>query len=166
MNPVNLEDLLKTGVAVFCCAENRFCLNSSKLSGDINDQKIVDLIGSRFVADPEFRIDVNGKPVEFKDLKKLATELTVQIEEDLSVQIRRFDAEVTGRTSKQSGIAWWVNNRLVGRPSWKGYDGTVLDARHNIAKRYVYIVIADLLVKDVKPDWSGFYASALCNLVL
>ena len=61
-----------------------------------------------------------------------------------------------GRTSKQHGVAWWVNNRLVGEQSWKGFDGVYLDARHTEARRYTIIVKADILENYVKADWTGF----------
>jgi hypothetical protein len=140
-------------------------LTINQLSNELNSRKIGDLIGSRFIADPEFNIVVNDEPVTFENLKDLSDEFFAQMDDGQNISIRRFDSELTGRTTKQSGIAWWVNNRLVGRPSWDGYEGSILDGRHKIAKRYVYIVSADVLVENVKPDWSGFYVSPQVNLV-
>jgi hypothetical protein len=123
------------------------------------------LVGSRFVADPDFRIFVNGNEVTLTDLQDLSEVAPVIVPEVGTLVLRRFDNEITGRTSRQCGVAWWVNRRLVGTPSWDVYDGTVLDARGAAGRRYTYVVEADCLAgtleePTVKPDWSGFYASA------
>jgi Histidine kinase-, DNA gyrase B-, and HSP90-like ATPase len=150
------------GTSIYVSQSN---LTAHLLSNEMSEKKIADLIGSRFISDPEFNIFVNNEPVTFEDLKNLSAEIFAEIPNGEKIHIRRFDSESIGRTTKQSGIAWWVNNRLVGRPTWDGYEGSILDGRHNIAKRYIYIVNADALVENVKPDWSGFYASPQVNLV-
>lgn len=150
----------KSGTTIYVSQSN---LSSSFITDELNAKKIGDLIGSRFIADPRFNISINDESVTFENLKDLSVELLTHMENGQEVKIRRFDSEQMGRTSKQSGIAWWVNNRLVGHPNWQGGEGSILDGRHNIAKRYIYIVNADSLVDFVKPDWSGFYASPLVN---
>jgi hypothetical protein len=150
------------GTSIYISQSN---LTAHLLSNDLSAAKIADLIGSRFIADPEFNIVVNNEPVTFENLKGLSAEIFAETSNGQKIYIRRFDSEHTGRTTKQSGIAWWVNSRLVGQPTWDGYEGSILDGRHNIAKRYIYIVDADVLVENVKPDWSGFYASPQVNLV-
>ena len=73
------------------------------------------------------------------------------------ISISCIDSQMTGRTSRQHGVAWWVNKRLVGEPSWKGFDEEAyLDARTMEAKRYTFVVEADLLADDVQDDWSDF----------
>jgi hypothetical protein len=150
----------KSGTVIYVPQSN---LSSSLISDELSAKKVGDLIGSRFIADPSFHISINDESIEFDNLKDLSIELSAVTNDGQEVQIRRFDSERIGRTVKQNGIAWWVNNRLVGHPNWQGYEGSILDGRHNIAKRYVYIVNADCLVESVKPDWSGFYASSLVN---
>ncbi len=150
----------KSGTTIYVPRSN---LSSSLIADELSAKKIGDLIGSRFIADPSFHISINDESIAFDNLKDLSVELSAVMKDGQEVQIRRFDSERIGRTIKQNGIAWWVNNRLVGHPSWQGYEGSILDGRHNIAKRYVYIVNADCLVDSVKPDWSGFYASPLVN---
>lgn len=76
--------------------------------------------------------------------------------ENEKVRILRLDSKNTGRISKHHGVAWWVNNRLVGEHSWKGFEGAYLDGRTTEAKRYTFIVEADLLRDEVKSDWTGF----------
>ena len=148
----------KTGTKIYAKA--------SKGISDIKIKNVIEFIGSRFIADPEFRIYVNDEEVTFEDLRPLSEEMKVPLDNGREIIIRRFDSEKSGRTSKQNGIAYWVNNRFVGMPNWEGFDGTLLDARHTEAKRYTYIVEADILGEEkrvVKPDWSGFYSSPLVN---
>lgn len=132
----------------------------------LDPQAVTEFIGSRFIADPEFSLSVNNQLVTMQDLDHLVENINITLDSGESIDIKRFDSEKTGRTSKQSGIAYWVNKKLVGTPSWEGYDGTLLDARHKEAKRYTYIVQADFLGKSkglVKPDWSGLYSSPIVN---
>jgi hypothetical protein len=130
---------------------------------ELNSTEISELIGSRFVADPEFNISVNHSQISLKNIEHLCETYSIPVPDYGEVKIHRFDSRKTGRTSKQSGIAWWVNRRLVGEPSWEGYNGTLLDARTNTGKRFTYVIEADQLLEHIKPDWSGFYASTIVN---
>jgi len=127
--------------------------------------KLRELIGAKFVADPDFEIYVNGTQVTLVDLTHRCEFWRVFIEEAGEVIVRRYDSEKVGRTSKQHGVAWWVNRRLVGYPSWEGLEARLLDARTGTAKRYTYVVEADVLERFVKPDWTGFHASSEVNAV-
>jgi len=121
---------------------------------------IHDLIGSKFVFDPSFKIYVNGDFVELTSLKHLLDSREIPIKGYGKVVLSCIDSRKTGRTSQQHGVAWWVNNRLVGEPSWKDFDDTAyIDARTVEAKRYTFVVEADILVDDVAEDWSGFKAT-------
>jgi hypothetical protein len=131
----------------------------------LSEDSIADLIGAQFVADPEFKIYVNGNHVSLTDLEHLCEKQEVAIGDLGTVLVRRFDSETAGRTSKQHGVAWWVNRRLVGKPSWDGYAEPLLDARTAIAKRYTYVVEANLLQPEVKPDWTDFYKSEKTNAI-
>ncbi|MBN8656226.1 MAG: ATP-binding protein, partial [Anaerolineae bacterium] len=120
-------------------------------------QDVRELIGSKFISDPAFRISVNGELVELTDVKDLTKIHILTIENFGEVLIRHIQSDVGGRTSKQNGVAWWVQKRLVGEPSWRGFDDIpYLDARRAQARRHTFIVEADLLVNSVKEDWSDF----------
>ena len=74
-----------------------------------------------------------------------------------TVSVVMIDAQRPDRTTLQHGIAWRVNNRLVGHCGWRGSDyEKILDGRTSEAKRYTFIVFADLLAHAVLPDWSDF----------
>lgn len=124
---------------------------------DLQVKVVRELIGSKFIADPAFRISVNSEPVVLTDLEHLFEKREVNIDAIGVITIRVIDSQKIGRTSKQHGVAWWVNKRLVGEPSWKGFDeDAFLDARSAEAKRYTFIIEADMLADYVTADWSGF----------
>lgn len=113
---------------------------------------IVEQLGSHFVTDPDFNIELNGKAVELTDLSDLCEKRTIEVPNVGTLTISRFDTERSGKSSKPHGIAWWVNRRLVGRPGWNA----LVDSRRSVAKRFTYIVEANQLAKQVKADWSDF----------
>lgn len=105
---------------------------------------------------PASKYTFNGKLVELSTLEHMGTR-TVIVDNFGEIFIRCVDSQKTGRTSKQHGVAWWVNKRLIGEPSWKGFDDDAyLDARTVEAHRYTFVVEADILSNDVKEDWSDF----------
>jgi hypothetical protein len=116
-----------------------------------------DLIGSKFVVDPNFKIYINKDLVELTSLKHLVDSKEIQIKGYGKITLSCIDSRQAGRTSRQHGVAWWVNKRLVGEPSWKGFDDIAyVDARTAEAKRYTFVVEADILADDISEDWSDF----------
>lgn len=139
------------------CQGHGVTLSSNMESGQLSISDLTELIGSKFVADPSFRIKVNGEFVELTDLENVSDTFSLPVEGLGNVTIRHFDSRNTGRTSKQHGIAWWVNHRLVGEASWKGFDeNPYLDARKSEAKRHTFVVEADILENSVEADWDAF----------
>ena len=128
--------------------------------------ELVELIGSKFLVDPSFIIKVNGQAVQLFGLKSLES-THIEVEPHGTVTIHRIDSEVQDRTTRLRGIAWQVNKRMVGNPSWEGLDGegAYLDGRRNLAKRYSFIVVADIMKDAVKGDWTGFHANSKVNSV-
>ena len=126
---------------------------------------VKELLGSKFIIDPSFKLFVNEEEVIFTDLEHLIDRESIETSYG-NIDLLLFDTKSSGRTTKQYGVAWWVYNRLVGIPSWGRIEGTYIDGRTNEAKRYTFVVIADLLEEEVKKDWSGFYTSKKYNEIL
>lgn len=125
-----------------------------------------ELIGSKFAVDPSFQVRLNGQAIVLRSLKNIkASELSV--EPHGTVRMSEIDASVGDRTARLRGITWWVNERMVGEPSWEGLDGegAYLDGRTAEAKRFSFVVQADMMKPDVKDDWTGFYACKRANEV-
>lgn len=128
----------------------------------LREQSVIELIGSKFIADPEFVTVVNGSKVLMTDLDGNSIIKEIDFINGGKAIIRRFEGE-KNRTTQQQGVAWWVLNRLVDTPSWDGISGRLIDGRNPIAKRYVYIVEVDFLKPYVKTDWSGFHVTPEIN---
>jgi hypothetical protein len=123
-------------------------------------QSVCDLVGFRFAVDPSFIVKVNGHAVKLLSLSGLTTD-PIDIDGYGRVIIYRVDPLRQERTTQLKGIAWWVNRRMVGEPSWDGLDGPgqYLDGRTMEAKRFSFVVEADLLKSETRADWSGFKES-------
>lgn len=122
----------------------------------IKENDVFNLIGSKFITDPSFRVFVNDKLVTTSELEDLMKEFDVEIQPFGKIGVKLYDTLKSGRTSWQTGIAWWVNNRLVGNPSWKLAKESFIDRRKSEAKRYTIIIQADILQNEVLSDWSWF----------
>ena len=124
----------------------------------LDENRLIELIGSRFISDPQFNVTVNGRLVQMTDLTHITENFIIEVA-DKKIQVKRIYGE-KGKNTKQNGIAWWYNQRLVGSPNWNSIEGQLIDGRHPIAKRLIYIVNVDLIdARNVKKDWSGFYAT-------
>lgn len=123
------------------------------------EEKARELIGSRFLANPSFRVYVGGKKISFNDIPDYLYESEVRVEGLGIARILHIDTKKADKTTKQHGIAWWVQTRAVGQCNWSPSDyERVLDGRTSEAKRYTFIVQADFLndYDAVRDDWSGF----------
>lgn len=121
-----------------------------------------EIIGTRFLADPNFIVSVDGVRVTFEDIPPyLLSEKLVEVPPFGSAKVIMIDSSQADRTTRQHGIAWHVRNRLVGSPGWVGFDDErILDGRTSEAKRFTFIIKADYLDDSVSPDWRGFDPSS------
>jgi hypothetical protein len=87
----------------------------------LSESEILEVIGTRFIVDPSFSILLNGRPVQLFDLQTLTTD-QLSIDPHGKVDIYILDAASADRSSKLKGLTWWVNDRMVGEPSWEGLD--------------------------------------------
>lgn len=115
-------------------------------------------IGMRFLTDPSFSCIVNGTKIDFSSIPSsntLNTEL--EISQGRKIKIQVIDTMESDKTTKQHGIAWHVNGRLVGESNWKDYGfDEVIDGRSAEAKRHTFIITANFLSSSVNQDWTEF----------
>lgn len=121
-----------------------------------SDESLRTLIGTKFLTDPTFKVFVNNTAVTFEDVGEFVSSVNIDVLGYGSIEVLKVQSR-RGRTTKQHGVAWWVRKRLVGKPSWEGIDGALLDGRSNTAKSVTFIVRADILnpAEDVTEDWEG-----------
>ncbi|XNY09580.1 ATP-binding protein (plasmid) [Sinorhizobium meliloti] len=120
-----------------------------------------EIIGTRFLADPNFVVSLDGTLVTFDDIPTHSIQkVDINVPGYGIVQMVMIDSQKADRTTRQHGIAWRVNTRLVGTPGWIGFDHErILDGRTTEAKRFQFIISADILENAVHPDWTGFIAN-------
>jgi hypothetical protein len=138
----------KTGTRIDLIIENHY----------VPIDHIKDLICTKFISDPSVDLILNNEKI---DLLSLGEQLvTKEVDTELGkIKIHFIEGEISGKSSLQNGITWWVNSRSVGPLSWfrMSEPGQLfIDRRTVEGKRYTFIVIADILIKYVKFDWSGF----------
>lgn len=122
-------------------------------------EKTRELIGSRFLANPAFKVKLNGSEITFNDIPDLLSKSEVDVEGYGKAIILHIDTKKADKTTKQHGLAWWVQSRAVGQCKWSRSDyERILDGRTSEAKRFTFIVQADYLNAHdaVLGDWSGF----------
>lgn len=122
-------------------------------------EKARELIGSRFLANPAFKVKLNGSVITFNDIPDLLSKSEVDVAGYGKAIILHIDTKKADKTTKQHGLAWWVQSRAVGQCKWSRSDyERILDGRTSEAKRFTFIVQADFLNTHdaVLSDWSGF----------
>ncbi len=136
------------------------CITTTARRNILPSHAACELIGFKFAVDPSFVVTVNRQTVRLLSLARIATE-QVPVPGYGSVTVYRLDPLKQERTTRLKGIAWWVNRRMVGEPSWDGLDGPgqYLDGRTIEARRFSFVVEADVLMSETKADWRGFKES-------
>jgi hypothetical protein len=107
---------------------------------------------------PNTLTEIQPKPTHWRVRKDLTT-TEVHVDGLGKARILHIDTKKADKTTKQHGIAWWVQTRAVGQCNWSPSDyERILDGRTSEAKRYTFIVQADFLNDHdaVREDWSGF----------
>ena len=119
-------------------------------------EAMTDIISARFLYDPKFIVQINGKHVDLLDHKGLYGQKEILLENGINLHLTIIDSTKTAMKSQQHGIAFWISGRLVGKPAWTYGNYQFLDGRIKIAKKYTLIVRTDDLIDYVLPDWTGF----------
>jgi len=118
--------------------------------------RIRDIISARFLHDPQFVVLINGKSVPLEEHVGLVDSSTLNINDDISLDVLFIDTQKTARKTLYQGIAFWQGGRLVGEPSWVLGDTPVVDGRTRFAKRYTFVAKTNDLADFIKEDWAGF----------
>lgn len=118
-------------------------------------------IGMRFMTDPNFEVEINNEKITFLDIPEHnINNIDVEVEGLGNIPIIIIDVKDTDKSTHQHGIAWHVNNRLVGECTWRGSGNEhLIDGRRIAAKRYIFIVKADCLSHAINQDWTSFIQS-------
>lgn len=127
--------------------------------------QVRDVISARFQQDPKFRISVNNEVLNLTDFRG-RVQTTEYSACGVTFRLRFINSPLASRRMYHHGVAFWVNNRLVGEPGWHVGKDSLLDGRTNEAKRISVIVESDDLDVHVAHDWSGFRPSEQLERVL
>lgn len=120
---------------------------------------ISDILSARFMFDPKFNLYINNVSIGLEDYAGATVTEVITLPPDLTLHITALSSNRTARRSQQHGVAFWVNKRLVGDPSWTLGKRNLADGRTTIAKQYTIIVETDDLLSDILEDWTGFQRS-------
>lgn len=121
---------------------------------------IREIISARFLHDPQFVVRVNGQSISLPEHSGLIEQAVLQITNTLSAEAFVVDSTKAARSTLYQGIAFWVNNRLVGTPGWIVGNTSILDGRARFAKRYAIVVRAGAeWIPELEEDWARFKSS-------
>jgi hypothetical protein len=121
--------------------------------------EILTVLAARFVHDPEFEIRVNGVQRPFNRIEGRISEETLDLGAGRSATVIVIDSTRLNHSSVHQGIAFWVQRRLVGTPSWAVGQIANFDGRTRFARRYKVIVDTHGYEADVEQDWTAFLST-------
>jgi len=122
-----------------------------------NPLSVRKVLAGRFVHDPQFTVEVNGRSVPLAQHEGLINTEVLRIGSGSTVAAHIVDTTKAAQNTRYQGIAFWVNRRLVGTPRWAVGTTPVLDGRSRFAKRYAVVIEADgTWAPFVEQDWSRF----------
>ncbi|MGR3909247.1 ATP-binding protein [Burkholderia sp. SR8] len=135
--------------------------NGTRLSVQITRKlpdadEILTVLAARFIHDPEFEIRVNGNQRPFTEIDGRVSEETLELGDGRRATIIVIDSTRLNHSSVHQGIAFWVQRRLVGMPSWSIGSVASFDGRTRFARRYKVIVDTQGYEADVTQDWTAF----------
>lgn len=115
------------------------------------------ILSARFLHDPQFVVRVNGESVSLAEQSGLIERAALDVRGCPSAEAFVVDSTKARRSTVYQGIAFWVNGRLVGSPSWVVGAEAVIDGRSHFAKRYSIVIKADDdWTSELEPDWARF----------
>ena len=119
--------------------------------------RIREILSARFLHDPRFVVRVNGQSVSLAEQSGLIERATLDIPGCPEAEAFVVDSTRAAKSTIYQGIAFWVNGRLVGSPSWVVGSEAVIDGRARFAKRYAIVIKTDDgWTSEVEADWARF----------
>lgn len=119
-------------------------------------ERMLQIISSRFLHDPNFQIKINGRSLTLEDNSGFINKTRIPVSESISIELFAFDRNDSSHRYNHQGVAFWQSGRLVGEPSWTLGNATVVDGRTRFAKRYSFVASSDDLGNFINKDWTGF----------
>jgi hypothetical protein len=123
--------------------------------------EILTVLAARFVHDPEFEIRVNSVQRSFNEIEGRVSEEVLDLDAGRRATVIVIDSTRLNHSSVHQGIAFWVQRRLVGSPSWSIGQIASFDGRTRFARRYKVIVDTEGFEPgvDISEDWTAFRAT-------
>lgn len=126
-----------------------------KLNENYRDsKKIKKEIGTRFLTDPMFNITLNGKKIEFDDLKENLDEIPCKVD-NKPVKILKIKSDQKSKNTHFRGVTWILGKRRIKTTTWN----KILDGRIEEAKQYAYVVHSDILKDELNETMRDFSRS-------
>lgn len=122
-------------------------------------KEIITVLAARFIHDPSFQIRVNGTPLTLAKLEQHARTHTLKLSDGRAAKVIVIDSTQQNHSSIHQGVAFWVQHRLVGNPSWVIGQVANFDGRTRFAKRYKVIVDTQGFEGHLNQDWTGFQST-------
>lgn len=131
----------------------------------VNAESIMHILAARFLHDPNFKVVVNSQSVDLYELDGFIEEKEIVVNNSIKLRAYVIDTTKVAHTKQRQGIAFWVNNRLVGEASWILGQLNIIDGRTKFGRQYTFIFQSDDLHDQVLSDWSGFKKSEIMDIV-
>lgn len=117
--------------------------------------EIINLISSRFLHDPNFKITINRKIINLENHSGVIKNIPIEIDQ-YKFNVSLIDTKKSRKNTLYQGLAIWQSGRLIGEPSWALGTNIILDGRTQEAKKYSMIIQTNDLENFIREDWSGF----------
>jgi len=159
--------------------DNPFIIENQKFSESLNHgttlevivvrnlpspERILEVISTRFLHDPQFKVFINNKSIKLEEHTGLLTTKAVEIE-NYKFEILLFDTKFARKSTAYQGIAIWQSGRLVGEPSWLLGNNVVLDGRTQQAKRYTAVIKTKDIAEFILEDWTSIRINKTTKLI-
>lgn len=121
-----------------------------------NIDELKTVLSARFIFDPQFKITINDAVIGIDQFEGFLKREEATILDNINITLTALSSNKTAKDSQQHGVAFWVNKRLVGEPSWHLNKKYLADGRTTMAKQYTIIVQTNDLLSDINQDWTAF----------